>query len=147
MNSEIYRDQFFKSAGIEAKGDWEMCSTMPHLTLIGDFSANFGYKLAPLLDSGMPVLIYNGDQDYICNIHGAFKWTNSLVWTGQTVLQRANSKIWTTESGGGEVRNANNFTVLTINDAGHMVPMDQPSVALSMINEFIETKMIKPDLF
>jgi len=34
---------------------------------------------------------------------------------------------------GGEVKSYNNFTFFRIYDAGHMVPMDQPEVALTMI--------------
>ena len=40
---------------------WEECASMPHLTLMGDFNKSWGFLLAPLLDSGLPVLIYNGD--------------------------------------------------------------------------------------
>ena len=50
------------------------------MALTFDGGASYGYKLAPLLDSGLPVLIYNGDQDYICNWMGGVKWTDALVW-------------------------------------------------------------------
>jgi len=52
------------------------------LTLLSDFNKSWGYKLAPLLDAGLPVLIYNGDKDYLCNIVGAEMWTDALVWKG-----------------------------------------------------------------
>lgn len=45
-----------------AKEDlWEECATMPHLFLMYDFEVSWGYYLAPLLDKGVPILIYNGD--------------------------------------------------------------------------------------
>ena len=62
------------------KDEWTMCAELPHFTLLGDFNKNWGYKLAPLLDAGMPILVYNGDMDYICNKNGAEAWTNALVW-------------------------------------------------------------------
>lgn len=71
MNSEDYREQFFTEIGLEVNKDWEMCGVIPHLTLLGDFNKSWGYKLAPLLDAGLPVLVYNGDKDYLCNINGA----------------------------------------------------------------------------
>lgn len=82
MNSEDYRDQFFTEIGLEVNKDWEMCAVLPHLTLLGDFNKSWGYKLAPLLDAGLPVLVYNGDKDYLCNINGAQMWTDALVWKG-----------------------------------------------------------------
>ena len=44
----------------------------------------------------------------------------------------------------GLVKNFENFTFLRVFDAGHMVPTDQPEVALDMINEFLLTKKISP---
>lgn len=59
LNTYEYREVM----GIPAEqGDlWEECATLPHLTLMVDFEKSWGYNLAPLLDAGLPVLIYNGD--------------------------------------------------------------------------------------
>ena len=38
-----------------------MCADAPHLLLMLDFDVMYGYKLAPLLDVGIPILIYSGD--------------------------------------------------------------------------------------
>jgi hypothetical protein len=51
MNSDDYREQFFTDAGLVVTKDWEMCATIPHLTLLSDFNKSWGYKLAPLLDA------------------------------------------------------------------------------------------------
>jgi len=59
-----------------------MCADMPHTFLIFDLDKMYGYKLAPLLDAGIPVLIYSGDQDYICNWRGGLAWTLALKWQG-----------------------------------------------------------------
>ena len=81
MNTLEYRDVM----NIPKKQEdlWEECSAMPHLALTFDHDSSLGYYLAPLLDSGVPVLIYNGDQDYICNWVGGSYWTDALVWDGQ----------------------------------------------------------------
>lgn len=59
-----------------------------------DFETSWGYSLAPLLDAGVPVLIYSGDMDYICNWMGGFAWTNALVWDGQHEFERSYMREW-----------------------------------------------------
>ena len=51
---------------------------------------------------------------------------------------------WTLEDGtlGGGVKKFANLAFLKVLNAGHMVPMDQPQVALAMIEEFITTKTL-----
>ena len=90
MNSVDFHEQFFYDVGIEPIKEWEMCTNIPKFTLLlsGDHDRSWGYKLAPLLDAGIPVLIYNGNKDYICNSYGAYLWTNALVWRGQMEYQR-----------------------------------------------------------
>ena len=74
--SEQYRKQF----PVIKPNLWEMCADLPHTFLLLDFDVMYGYKLAPLLDAGIPILIYSGDKDYICNWKGGLAWTNALKW-------------------------------------------------------------------
>ena len=60
-----------------------MCAPLPHFALTFDLDRMYGYKLAPLLDDGIPILIYNGDKDYICNWVGGLAWVSALEWTGK----------------------------------------------------------------
>ena len=53
-----------------------------------------GYKLAQLLDNDIPILIYNGDKDYICNWIGGLKWTNALEWKGKDDYNNARIEKW-----------------------------------------------------
>ena len=144
LNSYEYREL------MQIPGDqgdqWEECATLPHLTLLYDWGISWGYNLAPLLDSGVPVLIYSGDMDYICNWMGGFDWTNALVWDGQQEFQNSHMRGWLSPSldnkAAGSVKTFENFSFMRVFDAGHMVPMDQPEAALDMLNEFMRTKPI-----
>jgi cathepsin A (carboxypeptidase C) len=77
---------------------WEMCDTVTHMFLTIGFDQNWGYALAPLLDKGVPVLIYTGDQDYIANWKGVGEWTDGLVWEGQNEFQFSQTKQWRTKA-------------------------------------------------
>ena len=79
MNQKEYRDL------VEAKPhqSWEMCNGLAHIFLIFDYQYNYGYYLKELLNSGVSVLVYNGDKDFICNWRGGEEWTKALVWDHQ----------------------------------------------------------------
>ena len=97
-------------------------------------------KIPALLEAKIPILIYAGDQDFICNWLGNKAWTLNLPWSGKNAFNAASDKEWVPASTGkpaGVARTANGFTFLRVYQAGHMVPRDQPVNALAMINNFI----------
>lgn len=96
-----------------------------------DFS---GY-VADLINDDVPVLIYAGDVDFICNYMGNKAWTLALDWKGKDEFNAAEDHDW---KGAGLARTTETFTFLQVYDAGHMVPSDQPSVSLDMITQFME---------
>jgi len=46
----------------------------------------------------------------------------------------------------GEIRQVENFKFLRVYDAGHMVPMNQPHIALEMLRTFITKEIEDVDL-
>merc|ERR1712150_244616 len=100
-------------------------------------SCNMGINMmfhTDLLKDNLPVLIYAGDVDFICNYMGNKAWTLGLDWTHGSDFQKAEDHEW---KGKGLARTSNGFTFLQVYDAGHMVPSDQPEVALDMITTFM----------
>ncbi|QNP96321.1 Carboxypeptidase Y [Yarrowia lipolytica] len=113
----------------------------------GDHNRPFHYDIADLLDDGLPVLIYAGDKDFICNWLGNQAWTDTLDWTDAESFFLAETRNWTaqvpTKHGktkavhAGTVKNAGKLTYLRVFDAGHMVPFNQPETSLDMVNRWI----------
>ena len=106
--------------------------------LDGDWMQHFQQDLPEQLAAGIRVLIYAGDQDYICNWLGNSAWTYALDWPHKAEFNAAPNNTWSV--GGtpaGELRQAANFSFLRVYDAGHMVPRDQPERSLAMLNAFI----------
>jgi len=105
----------------------------------GDWMQPF-HRLVPKLLEQIPVLIYAGDADYICNWLGNQAWTEALEWPGQKAFNRAELKDLSLGHGYdayGKVKAAGNFTFLRVYGAGHMVPYDQPENSLDFFNRWL----------
>ena len=85
------------------------------------------------------MLIYFGKEDFICNYYGGLDWVSKLEWSGQDDYNQQNQTEWTVlGTNAGSYVTQGPLTLLEVNNAGHMVPMDQPENALSMLLEFVK---------
>lgn len=98
-----------------------------------DFLHSFQGLIPPILDEGIKVLIYAGDQDYICNWLGIQSWTNKMDWSGHDAFNSAHLEHWV----GGTVKHYKNFAFATVADSGHMAPMDQPENSLKLFRALL----------
>lgn len=107
--------------------------------LTGDWSKPF-YKLTTDVIEEIPMLIYAGDADFICNWMGILDWTNELEWSGHdefAARELEPLKYANRDEQYGRIKSHGNFTFLQIYGAGHMVPHDQPEAALDMITRWM----------
>jgi cathepsin A (carboxypeptidase C) len=101
------------------------------------------HRLVPGLLEQIPVLIYAGDADFICNWLGNKAWTEALEWPGQkeyAPLPLKDLVIEENEHKGkkiGQIKSHGNFTFMRLYGAGHMVPMDQPEASLEFFNRWL----------
>ena len=98
------------------------------------------HRLVPGILEQIPVLIYAGDADFICNWLGNQAWSLALEWPGQKAFQAATVKDLKLDNGDkyGKFRNGGgNLTFMQIFGAGHMVPMDQPEASLDFYNRWL----------
>jgi len=105
----------------------------------GDWMQPF-HRLVPGILEEIPVLIYAGDADFICNWLGNQAWSLALEWPGQKDFQKASVKNLELDNGDkyGKVRHGGgNLTFMQIFGAGHMVPMDQPEASLDFYNRWL----------
>ena len=115
--------------------DWVTCNDDINGKFTVDEMQNFAPQVSDMLEGGIPVLIYAGDVDFICNYLGNKAWTLSLDWKYRDEFNLAEDHEWGKALG--LARTSNGLTFLQVYDAGHMVPTDQPKVALEMITRFI----------
>ncbi|KAG6024525.1 hypothetical protein E4U41_001760 [Claviceps citrina] len=100
------------------------------------------FRLVPKLLDQIPVLIYAGDADFICNWLGNQAWTNKLEWSGHEGFNKAETKGIKVSSSKhaedyGQFKTHGNLTFLQIYKAGHMTPFDQPEPSLDFLNRWL----------
>lgn len=125
--------------GVHPGVTWRACSSAVLELYLLDYIQSFESDVARLLDLGVKVLLYEGDMDYGCNFIGNLMWVKSLDWKGREAFHAAPEvEFKVGERWGGSARIAGPLSFVRVYNAGHLVPKDQPEVALFLINRFIE---------
>lgn len=83
-NSDKYLNQpdIEEALGVSGR-KWKECKQDVHMFLLGDWLTNLAEKITNILESGLEVLVYSGDKDFICNWRGGEAWTSAVEWSGQ----------------------------------------------------------------
>lgn len=127
----------------EKKSGWEECSGAVSSTFTTKNSVPSVRLLPDLLESGVPVLLFNGDQDLICNHVGTEQLINNMKWNGGTGFETspgvwAPRHDWTFEGEpAGIYQSARNLTYVLFYNASHMVPFDTPRPSRDMVDRFM----------
>ncbi|CAK64904.1 unnamed protein product (macronuclear) [Paramecium tetraurelia] len=88
----------------------------------------------------IPFLIYNGQNDLICSTPGTLRWVYDLKYEKIEEYRQKDFevlKITGTEKIVGYHKEAGNLELVLINNAGHLVPTDQPEASLQMVTTFV----------
>lgn len=141
-----------KQLGVPSHIKFQSCNMQlnQHFMMQGDSLVNSAELLRPLLGDGIRVLVYAGETDFMCNAIGNHEWVLDFPNPFNEEINNATEKPLYFFSNGlkpqraGYVvqagENAGNLTYAWINNAGHMVPHDQPAVALNMLNRWVRNK-------
>lgn len=132
-----------KALGAEVDG-YDSCNFDINRNFLfhGDWMKPY-HRLVPELLEQIPVLIYAGDADFICNWLGNKAWSEALEWPGKSKFASAELEdlvIKDNEHTGkkiGQVKSHGNFTFMRLYGGGHMVPMDQPESSLEFFNRWL----------
>ncbi|TAQ84327.1 hypothetical protein B7494_g7335 [Chlorociboria aeruginascens] len=124
--------------------------------LTTDMGINLEPELQYILANQVDVLIYQGNLDLACNTAGAKRWTAAMSWKGQAAFTSQDLKPWKSVVNGeekivGMFKEVNikmvagdmkktRFAFVTIDGSGHLVPQDQPEVALDMLTRWLAGK-------
>ncbi|KAA6411932.1 MAG: carboxypeptidase y [Lasallia pustulata] len=140
ITSWLNKKEVLKGLGAEVDS-YESCNFDINRNFLfqGDWMQPF-HRLVPAILERIPVLIYAGDADFICNWLGNQAWTEALEWPGKKAFNTAD--LTDLKFGGsgrktGAVKSSGNFTFMRLHAGGHMVPLDQPESSLDFFNRWI----------
>lgn len=116
---------------------WDECVSRVHGTFTARNSTS-AYELLPDILEEIPVMMFNGDKDYICNHLGNEQLIAALEWNGALGFSRdlMPSKWSLNDVEVGEVTAERNLTYVRVYDSSHMLAFDQPLQARVLVNVF-----------
>lgn len=96
-------------------------------------------NLGLLLEHGIPILIYVGEEDWICNHLGNRKMIEEIEWSRKCEFQKEKLYKWRVDGEvAGDAQHGGGLSWATIAGAGHMVPYEKGAQAQAMFHRWID---------
>ena len=125
----------------EAVGQYyQECTDPPYDALVHQDGLGVAEEVKSLLNTGIPLLFYNGILDLVCNHIGNEIFLEELDWKYQNKYKAAQRYGWKSTSTGrlaGYMKHYENLFFLKMLDSGHVVPLDLPEESLEMIQSLM----------
>ncbi|KAJ3206369.1 Cell death protease [Dinochytrium kinnereticum] len=98
-----------------------------------------GGEMLPMLLEKIPVVVFSGDKDLVCNVDGISSTLSHLTWNGQQGMQTAPTVPWKLLDGSvaGMFRSARNLTNVVVFGASHMVGVGKGRESLEILRRFL----------
>lgn len=151
--------KFFSTPGVmealhldaEAVPRWHECDTEVSKAL-KNLGSRPSVELFPsILESGVEILLFNGDHDLICNNKGVLDYVDNLNWGGQKGWSdktqfyewfHLNSESYAEEPAG-YVEHDRNLTFISIYNASHMVANDHSLVSRGVLDIYMNNVLLE----
>ncbi|KAH6645248.1 putative carboxypeptidase S1 [Truncatella angustata] len=130
---------------IGAATTFKECPAKPGVgfSLTGDDARSFLERLSEVVQSGVRVLTWAGDADYICNWVGNFGVANAVDYSGREQFAAQDLLPYTVNGTElGQFKTVDNLSFLKVYEAGHEVPFYQPELALQVFTQTMQGKPI-----
>jgi len=118
-------------------GSWTECKGAVHSEFY-EMNLPASVAVLPKVLEKIPVLIFAGDQDIICNYIGLENMIQGLTWNGATGLGTVQTQSWTVNGApAGTWVDSRQLTYVKIFNASHMAPYDVPHITHDMMLRFM----------
>ena len=124
---------------------WVECNNNVGSAMRTDTVSSPSVTLLPaILESGVKVMLFAGEEDLICNAIGVKRTADNLIWGGKKGFGNAPIMDWTVNGKlAGSWQTSRNLTYVGIRGASHMVGVDMPVESNDMILRFMEVDYLK----
>ena len=126
---------------------WSESDTRVFNLLYSDDILTTQWKIRELMDNQIKVLIYNGDKDLLVNYMGTEQWLEQIAKGNDQYAAIPNwlsvpiNDLTIESSVVGKIQQQGLLTYIRVNNAGHLIPMDQPKNAFNFFNQFIANNL------
>ncbi|KAK6201705.1 carboxypeptidase B-like processing protease [Scheffersomyces amazonensis] len=114
---------------------WQECNGRVGSSLSAKNSIPSVHLLPGILEE-IPVILFNGNLDIICNYFGTENFIKKLTWNGQKGFSEdldAMNWLYGNETAG-YIKSERNLTFVNVFNASHMVPFDKPEISRALID-------------
>ncbi len=140
----LHREDVMSRIHVDSKkSEWTECSGSVHQTFRASHSKP-SIELLPDLLQRIPIVLYSGDYDLICNHWATEKMIDAMTWNNGTGFDLGNGTLapiepWIVENEhAGLIRTARNLTYILFYNASHIVPYNQARRSRFMLHQFIK---------
>lgn len=133
MTSFLRKEEVMRHLNLEQDVKWSECSNTVSLNFKAKNSLP-AIHLLPLVLEEIPILLFNGNRDIICNYMGTEGFIKDMTWNGQKGFPEGASDWLADNEVAGYIKTDRNLTFINVFDASHMVPFDKPLISRSLID-------------
>ena len=127
--------------GAKKSINWEDCGMTVRREMGWDVATDMRDVVEKVLNEGIRTSVVVGDKDLICNYVGNERWVDRMSWEKSIAWAKTKNKTLVVNGEeAGYVRVVEPLSFVIVQDAGHMIPMDQPVVALELLTRFTRGK-------
>lgn len=125
MDEYLNLPEVRKALGVGDR-EWEACNMDVHQDMMSDWGHKFDGVLPEMLSAGVRVMVYVGNQDFICNVLGNRRWVDAMQWEHWREWVSAPNVTWNVDGEkAGLLTEVGPLSFLDLDGSGHMVPMDR----------------------
>ena len=123
---------------------WIDCNRTVQLHFYGDMSNSTDPLLTFILERGLRVLLFSGQDDFIVTSSGVQNMISSLGWSGVPSFLSSPKVVWKVNGEiAGYVQSNKNLTFALVLKSGHLTPYNQPVNTKNLVVNFIEGTLWK----